>query len=239
MIIFPAIDLYESKAVRLYKGDYSAMTVYEEDVPALALRFKAAGATHMHMVDLEGARTGDTPNEALVAQVVQASGLFVQLGGGIRSFETIERYLAAGVARVILGTAAVTQAGFAAEAVSRYGEKVAVSVDVREGLVAVKGWTESTPYTCFEFCDSMRDAGVQTIICTDISKDGAMSGTNLALYGELCARYDMNIIASGGVDSLDAVRALGETGAYGAIIGKAYYTGAVDLAASVELAKTV
>ena len=235
MIIFPAIDLYGGKAVRLYKGDYAQMTVYDDDPSAVAARFKAAGATHMHMVDLEGAKTGGTPNLETIKAVVKNAGLFVELGGGIRSFDVMETYLDAGVSRLILGTAAVTDDGFAAEAVKRFGSAVAVGVDVKDGFVAVKGWTEKSSYTCFDFCRKMRDCGVKTIICTDISKDGAMMGTNRELYKDLSAVLDIDIIASGGVSTLEDIQALTDMGLYGAIIGKAYYTGAIDLAAAIEI----
>lgn len=235
MIIFPAIDLYGGKAVRLYKGDYAQMTVYDDDPSAVAARFKAAGATHMHMVDLEGAKNGGTPNLETIKAVVNSTDLFVELGGGIRSFDVMETYLDAGVNRLILGTAAVTDDGFAAEAVKRFGDAVAVGVDVKDGFVAVKGWTEKSSYTCFDFCRKMRDCGVKTIICTDISKDGAMMGTNRELYRNLSAVLDINIIASGGVSTLDDIQALTDMGLYGAIIGKAYYTGAIDLASAIEI----
>lgn len=235
MIIFPAIDLYGGKAVRLYKGDYAQMTVYDDDPSAVAARFKAAGATHMHMVDLEGAKNGGTPNLETIKSVVKTAGLFVELGGGIRSFDVMETYLNAGVNRLILGTAAVTDDGFAAEAVKRFGDTVAVGADVKDGFVAVKGWTEKSSYTCFDFCRKMRDCGVKTIICTDISKDGAMMGTNRELYKNLSAELDIDIIASGGVSALDDIQALTDMGLYGAIIGKAYYTGAIDLAAAIEI----
>lgn len=235
MIIFPAIDLYGGKAVRLYKGDYAQMTIYDDDPSAVAARFKAAGATHMHMVDLEGAKTGGTPNLETIKAVVKNAGLFVELGGGIRSFDVMETYLDAGVSRLILGTAAVTDDGFAAEAVKRFGSAVAVGVDVKDGFVAVKGWTEKSSYTCFDFCRKMRDCGVKTIICTDISKDGAMMGTNRELYKDLSSVLDIDIIASGGVSTLEDIKALTDMGLYGAIIGKAYYTGAIDLAAAIEI----
>lgn len=234
MLIFPAIDLYEGKAVRLFKGDYSQMTVYSEKPVEVAKAFAQAGAACLHMVDLEGAKTGDTPNCDTIREIAAESGLFTELGGGIRSLETIEKYLESGVNRVILGTAAVTQEGFAKEAVKLYGEKIAVGVDIRDGFVAVKGWMETTEHTCREFCKRMQADGVRTIICTDISRDGAMRGTNRELYGELSALLKMNIIASGGVSSIDDVRALAKLGIYGAIIGKAYYNGAIDLKEAIK-----
>ncbi len=235
MLIFPAIDLFEGKAVRLYQGDYAQMTVYSEDPPALAADFKAAGASCLHVVDLEGAKDGTTPNLETVKRLARA-GLFTELGGGIRSMGVVEDYLSAGVDRVILGTAAVTDEAFLREAVAAFGPKVAVGADLREGCVAIKGWTEKTSLPALEFCRRMEDLGVQTLICTDISRDGAMRGTNRALYGELTKTLGLEIIASGGVSSLEDISALKALGVSGAIIGKAYYTGAIDLRKAIEAA---
>ena len=236
MLIFPAIDLIGGKAVRLLRGDYAQMTVYSDRPAEIALDFRASGAKQMHIVDLEGAKTGETPNFETILNIKRTSGLFCEVGGGIRSIETVRCYLDAGVDRVILGTAAVTEPDFAARAVREYGEKIAVGVDLKDRCVAVKGWTETSQLTAVEFCRSMRDAGVRTIICTDISRDGAMRGTNLALYGDLSAKFDLNFVASGGVSSMDDVRRLRQMNLYGAIIGKAYYTGAVNLKEAVEAA---
>ncbi len=235
MIIYPAIDLYGGKAVRLYKGDYAQMTVYGEP-PAIAADFKASGATHIHLVDLEGAKNGDTPNMETVCAIKQQTGLFCEIGGGIRNFEVIERYLSAGVDRVILGTAAVTEEGFVKEAVERYGEHVAVGIDIKDDYVAIKGWTVKSAYKALDFCREMQEVGVKTLICTDISKDGAMQGTNHELYKQLSEQLDMRIIASGGVSSLDDVTRLSALNIHGAIIGKAYYTGAIDLKTAIEVA---
>lgn len=237
MLIYPAIDLYEGKAVRLYKGDYGNMTVYSDDPPAVAEHFAQCGATHMHIVDLEGAKNGSTPNFETVLEIKRRGGLFCEIGGGIRSMETIARYADACIDRVILGTAAVTEPGFVAQAVKKYGDKIAVGIDIKDGFVAIKGWTEKSEYSAFDFCAIMQEAGVGTLICTDISKDGAMQGTNHELYSELMRRFDMQIIASGGVSSLDDVIRLSRAGVYGAIIGKAYYTGAIDLKKAVEVSK--
>ena len=237
MILFPAIDLYEGKAVRLLRGDYDRMTVYSENPPEIAADFQAAGATHIHLVDLEGARSGETPNLETVKRIIASTDLFAEVGGGIRSMEVIDRYLSAGVRRVILGTAAVTDPEFLNAAVSAYGDAIAVGVDIKNGSVAIKGWTESSGRDAFEFCKEMQDMGVSTLICTDISKDGAMKGTNRALYRTLSERYAMNIVASGGVSSIEDVRALREMQLYGAIVGKAYYTGAIDLHEAIEVAK--
>ncbi|MGM9591048.1 MAG: 1-(5-phosphoribosyl)-5-[(5-phosphoribosylamino)methylideneamino]imidazole-4-carboxamide isomerase [Faecousia sp.] len=236
MIIYPAIDLYEGKAVRLLKGDYAQMTVYNEDPVAVARDFQALGATHIHLVDLEGARTGATPNLETVCAIRKATNLFCEIGGGIRSMEVVEAYLASGIDRVILGTAAVTDEGFLRRAVDAYGGKIAVGIDIREGFVAIKGWTEKSQERAMDFCGKMQNLGVKTLICTDISRDGAMQGTNLALYRELSKKFDLQIIASGGVSSMDDVKKLAAMNIHGAIIGKAYYTGAVNLKEAIEVA---
>ena len=237
MLIFPAIDLYEKKAVRLYKGDYNQMTVYNDNPLEVALDFKHSGATHIHMVDLEGAKSGTTPNLDVVCEVKEKTGLFVEVGGGIRSMKVIESYIGAGDDRVILGTAAGTDNDFLLSAVEKYGEKIAVGVDIKDGYVAVKGWTEKSDLEAFTFCEKMSNIGVKTLICTDISKDGAMMGANHDLYRELANRYDMQIIASGGVSSIDDVSKLAALDLYGAIIGKAYYTKAICLDEAIEVAK--
>lgn len=237
MIILPAIDLFEKKAVRLYRGDYNNMTVYSENPIEIARDFEACGATHIHMVDLEGAKDGTTPNIDIVAQVARETKLFVEIGGGIRSMQTVEKYFDAGVGRVILGTAAVNDPDFLLAAVSKYGERIAVGADVKDGCIAIKGWLENSGVTLDDFMAKMQSIGVRNIICTDISKDGAMRGTNLELYRTLSAKYSMDITASGGVSSMDDVRELRSMQLYGAIIGKAYYTGDIDMRVAVEVAK--
>ena len=235
MLIYPAIDLFEGKAVRLYQGDYKQMTVYSDDPPALARDFRAAGAKCLHLVDLEGAKSGETPNLDTV-RALAGCGLFTEVGGGIRSMAVAEAYLSAGVDRVILGTAAVTDEAFLKEALAAFGDKVAVGADLRDGFVAIRGWTEKTSLPALEFCSHMEALGVKTLIITDISRDGAMRGTNRALYGELSRALKLGIIASGGVSSLEDVTALKALGVSGAIIGKAYYTGAIDLKEAIEAA---
>ena len=237
MILFPAIDLYEKKAVRLYKGDYANMTVYSDNPIEIARDFEAKGCTHIHLVDLEGAKDGTTPNLAIVQQVAQETSLFVEIGGGIRTMQTVERYLQAGVSRVILGTAAVNDEAFLRAAVARYGEKIAVGADVKDGYIAIKGWLETSQVTLESFLEKMESIGVRNIICTDISKDGAMRGTNLELYRQLSEKFRMEITASGGVSTMDDIHQLRQMDLYGAIIGKAYYTGAIDLAEALEAAK--
>ena len=236
MILFPAIDIYGGKAVRLLHGDYARMTVYNDNPLAVARDFIACGATHIHIVDLEGAKTGETPNLELIAQIASC-GLFAEVGGGIRSEEVARRYLDAGVQRVILGTAAVTNPALLARLVRTYGEKIAVSVDVKDGCAAIRGWTEASGLTCDELCRRLQETGVSTVICTDISRDGAMRGANRALYADLSHQYPMNFIASGGVSSMEDVTALRDLGIYGAIIGKAYYTGAIDLRQAIEVTR--
>ena len=237
MILLPAIDLYEKKAVRLYKGDYENMTVYSENPIEIARDFEACGCRYIHMVDLEGAKDGTTPNLSIVEQVAQETSLFVEIGGGIRTMETVERYLLAGVSRVILGTAAVNDEAFLKAAVSKFGEKIAVGADVKDGYIAIKGWLEKSAITLEDFLQKMEAIGVKNIICTDISKDGAMRGTNLTLYRQLSQKYKMDITASGGVSTLEDIRQLRQMDLYGAIIGKAYYTGAIDLREALEVAK--
>ena len=237
MKLFPAIDLYDGKAVRLYKGDYNEMTVYSENPIEIALDFEKKGAKFIHIVDLEGARDGTTPNIEIVKQIATTTSLFTEIGGGIRSIETVKTYIENGVDRVILGTAAVKDEAFLLEAVKLYGEKIAVGVDVKDGFVAIKGWTEASQYTCFDFCEKMQKIGVKTIICTDISKDGAMQGTNRELYKELSEKFSIDITASGGVSSIDDIKALRKLDLYGAIIGKAYYIGAIDLEEALEAAR--
>ena len=237
MLIFPAIDLYNGKAVRLYKGDYSKMTIYNDNPLAVAEDFKNQGATCLHIVDLEGAKTGETPNIETVKALAEKSELFTEIGGGIRNLETAEKYINSGVNRIILGTAAVKDEKFLAEAVKKYGDKVAVGVDIKDGFVAIKGWTEKSDYDAYTFCDKMEKIGVKTLIITDISKDGAMQGTNLELYKELSQKYNMQITASGGVSTIEDVKNLAKINMYGAIIGKAYYTGAISIKEAVEVAK--
>ena len=237
MILFPAIDLYEGKAVRLFKGDYAQMTVYSEHPEEIAADFAACGATHIHLVDLEGARSGETPNLETVLKIRESSGLFCEIGGGIRSMEIVDRYLGAGLDRVILGTAAVADEGFLRAAVEKYGAKIATGADIRDGYVAVKGWTEQSGVTMDAFFEKMERIGVATVICTDISRDGAMRGTNREMYRMLSQKYSLQITASGGVSTMEDVRQLREMNLYGAIIGKAYYTGDIDLKKAIEVAR--
>ena len=237
MKLFPAIDLFDGKAVRLYKGDYNNMTVYSENPIEIARDFETQGAEFIHIVDLEGAKDGTTPNLNIVKQIANETSLFTEIGGGIRSIETVKAYLENGVDRVILGTAAVKDPDFLKTAIELFGDRIAVGVDIKDGFVAIKGWTEKSEYTCDEFCQKMQSLGVKTLICTDISKDGAMQGTNRELYRELSKKFKIDITASGGVSTIDDIKALRKLDLYGAIIGKAYYIGAIDLKEALEAAK--
>jgi phosphoribosylformimino-5-aminoimidazole carboxamide ribotide isomerase len=234
MVIYPAIDLYEGKAVRLYKGDYAQMTVYNENPAAVALDFRRCGADHIHLVDLAGAKSGKPENLDTIAAIIAAFGGFVEVGGGIRDMDTVDKYISIGVNRVILGTAAVKDPAFLKEALRKYGEKIAVGVDIKDGCVAIKGWTEKSDLTADDFMARMTAQGVATEICTDISRDGAMQGTNRALYKDLSAKYPIALIASGGVSDMEDIRALNAMNIHGAIVGKAYYIGAIDLKSAVE-----
>ncbi len=237
MLIFPAIDLYGGAAVRLFKGDYSQMTVYNTDPLAVAKDFEAKGASYIHMVDLEGAKDGTTPNLSVVKAVVENTGLRVEIGGGIRSMETVDKYISAGVYRVVLGTAAITDRPFLKAALEKYGEHIAVGADIKDGFIASKGWLETSSVSCEDFFADMESLGVRTVICTDISKDGAMRGTNRELYRSLSEKFSVDIVASGGVSSLEDVKALSDMKLYGAIVGKAYYVGAIELDAAIALAQ--
>ena len=237
MIILPAIDLVQKKAVRLFKGDYDNMTVYSDSPLSVAKDFEKCGATHIHIVDLEGAKDGTTPNIDVVRSIAENTRLSIEIGGGIRSIETVEKYFSVGVDKVILGTAAVCDEDFLTDAVKRFGQRVAVGADVKDGFIAIKGWLEKSQYSLEAFMEKMQGLGVSNVICTDISKDGAMRGTNLKMYRELSGKYSLDITASGGVSSIEDVKRLREMNLYGAIIGKAYYIGAIDLREAIEVAK--
>ena len=237
MYIYPAIDLFQGKAVRLFKGDYAQMTVYSENPVEVAESFKAAGATRMHLVDLEGAKKGSPANTDTIKALIRAFGGIVEVGGGIRDMETVEAYLSIGVDRVILGSAAVTDPEFLKAALKKYCSQIAVGVDLKDGYVAIHGWTQQSDLAADTFFAQMEQLGVKTVICTDISRDGAMQGTNRGLYKELSQRYAIDLIASGGVSDLEDISALATMNIHGAIIGKAYYIGAIDLKQAIEVAK--
>ncbi|MBQ3986172.1 MAG: 1-(5-phosphoribosyl)-5-[Oscillospiraceae bacterium] len=237
MIILPAIDIIEGKAVRLLRGDYDKKTVYSDDPVKLAIAFHMLGADEIHLVDLEGARDGGTPNFKTVENIVKATELRAEIGGGIRDEETVKKYLDIGVSRVILGTAAVENRPLLRTLAAKYGDRIAVGIDVRDGFAAIKGWKEITNTRLEDLLLELDQMGIKTVICTDISKDGAMSGTNRELYSSLSGKYRMRLIASGGVSSIEDVAALRDMGLYGAIIGKAIYNGAIDLKEALRAAK--
>ena len=235
MELLPAIDLRDGKVVRLFQGDYDQMTVYGDDPAAQAKAFAAAGARNLHVVDLDGAKDGTTANFETIQNIVRATGHSVEVGGGIRTEERIRRYLDLGVERCILGTIAVKDFDFTAKMAQKYGKHIAVGVDARDGFVAINGWKELSAEKGVDFCRRLRDAGVQTVIYTDISRDGAERGTNLELYQELSAIEGLNIIASGGISFESELLELERMGVWGAILGKALYTGKLDLSRAVQL----
>ncbi len=237
MNIFPAIDLIDKKVVRLLRGDYSKMTVYSENPLEVAKKFEAEGAEFLHMVDLDGAKSGETPNYDVVSDIVKNTGLNVEIGGGIRNMQTVEKYISCGVYRVILGTAAIKDREFLKEAAKKHGEKIAVGADIKDGFVAASGWFEKSDYNIFDFCRMLSELGIKTVIVTDVSKDGAMIGTNHELYKELSEKFGMDFVASGGVSSMEDIKKLKKLNLGGAIIGKAIYTGDINLKEALKCAK--
>ncbi len=236
MQILPAIDIFEKKAVRLFKGDYAQMTVYGKPLD-IAKKFEESGASYIHLVDLEGARAGDSSNFETVSEIISQVNIPCEIGGGIRNMSTVEKYVSVGAYRIILGTSAVSDKGFLKSAVAEFGNKIAVGVDARDGIVSISGWTEQSGIPTLDFIGEMLSLGIDTIICTDISKDGALSGANTELYKEILAKYRLKLIASGGVTTLDDVRELKNSGVYGAILGKAIYNGNIDLKEAISLAE--
>lgn len=234
MILLPAIDLYEKKVVRLTRGDYAQMTVYNDNPVAQAASFQETGAQWLHTVDLEGAKDGSTPNYSVIEAICKETSLKVEIGGGIRSLDTIQKYLDAGVERVILGTKAVTDSAFLEESLEKFGSHIAVGVDIKDGKIAIKGWLETAQDSVEDFFTKLCKLGVSTVICTDVSKDGMLAGTNVELYRQLSQQFSLDLIASGGVSSLEDLARLKELGLYGAILGKALYTGALDLKAALK-----
>ncbi len=240
MQLFPAIDLRNGQVVRLTQGDYDRMTVYGADPCAQARAFLGAGARCLHLVDLDGAKDGAPSNFDAIRAVARQGGLYIEVGGGIRTEARIEEYLALGVGRCILGSVAVTDFGFTARMLKKYGDRLAVGVDARDGLVAIHGWKELSGENGPDFCRRLYDAGCTAVIYTDISRDGAMQGTNLALYRELIAELPgLAITASGGISAKEELTELARMGAAAAILGKSLYTGALDLADCVRLVQSV
>lgn len=237
MLLFPAIDLYDGNAVRLIKGDFNKMTVYSDDPLEIAKNFRDSGAQYLHTVDLRGAKEGVLSCCDIIRSIVAETNLFVQTGGGIRSMDSVEALIDAGVSRIILGTAAVLDRNFLCECLKRYGNRTAVGADIKNGYIAVKGWSQLSDISAESFFENMENLGVETIICTDISKDGMMAGTNLELYEKLAGKYSLNIIASGGVTSYEDISKLNDIGVYGAILGKALYERSINLKDALKTAR--
>lgn len=235
MFLFPAIDIYDGKAVRLIKGDYKRKTVYSDNPVNTAEGFAEKGAAFLHIVDLMGAKTGENVCAPLLKDIFDKTGMFIQIGGGIRTEETANSLIKAGASRIILGTAAILDKKFLSSCLKEHKDKVAVGADIKDGFVAIKGWTETSKTPIDDFLSEMESIGVKTVICTDISKDGMMSGTNLSLYEELSKKYVLNIIASGGVSSYEDIKRLSEIGVYGAILGKAIYEKKIDIKKALSL----
>ena len=239
MILLPAIDLHQGQCVRLLRGDYDTAQVVAADPVETARAFEEQGAGWLHVVDLDGAKEGAPKNAELIAQVVERTGLQVEVGGGIRNMATVERYLELGAARVILGSAALRDPQFVAEAVKRYGKRVAVGIDALGGKVAAEGWLEQSQVDYLELARRMEDLGVQYLICTDISQDGTLAGPNLTMLDQLNQAVSCHVVASGGVSSLLDIVNLYDLGLYGAIAGKALYTGALDLRAAIAACRRI
>ena len=237
MFIYPAIDLRGGKAVRLTKGDYNKMNVYNDEPLLQAQSFRNDGAKFLHLVDLDGAKEGTPVNFDTIRKIVENTDMFVEVGGGIRTIERVKEYLQLGVDRVIIGTAAITNFPFLLEALSLYGDKIAVGVDTKDGKISVNGWLETTDTDGVEFCEKLRDAGVKTVIYTDISKDGMLQGTNLEIYKRLNEIEGLGIIASGGISFEHEIEALNKMGIYGAILGKALYENKLDLKSALKICK--
>lgn len=237
MIILPAIDIIDGKPVRLYQGDYSKKEIVADDIFETALSFERDGAEFLHLVDLDGARKGSRVNHELVIKLTQTLTVPVELGGGIRDFETIKHLIDNGVARVILGTAAVEDEKMLKKAVDTYGSKIAVGIDVREGRVSTRGWLENSKANYLDFAKHMESIGVKNIIVTDISRDGTLKGPNVEMLKELKKYIHINITASAGVSSIDDIKALSSIDLYGAITGKAVYAGALSLKEAIEISK--
>ena len=237
MQILPAIDIFEKKAVRLFKGNYAEMTVYGTPLE-IACSFEEKGASYIHLVDLEGARAGEPSNFETVSSVISSAKIPCEIGGGIRNISTVDKYVNAGADRIILGTSAVSDKAFLKESIKEFGTKIAVGVDARDGIVSISGWTQQSGIPTLDFIGEMLSLGIDTIICTDISKDGALAGTNTALYREILSKYTLKLIASGGVTTIDDIKELKECGTYGAILGKAVYNGNIDLCEAIAVGES-
>lgn len=233
MIIYPAIDLRDGKAVRLVEGDFSKETVFDANPVTAALRWQSAGAEWLHVVDLDGARSGSTSNASAVAAIRSAVRIPIELGGGIRTGKAAERYFDMGIDRVIFGTAAVQNADMISELVAKWGDRVAVGLDARDGKLATDGWLAQSEQTALDVALSLRQAGVATFIVTDIHKDGKLQGPNLAMLKQAQFALQSGVIASGGISTVEDVKEVAAVGVDGAIIGRALYDGRIDLADAI------
>lgn len=238
MIIYPAIDIKDKCCVRLIQGDFNAVSVYSQDPMEVALKWQEKGAVFIHMVDLNGAKTGNPINLSVIIEIAERLSIPVQLGGGIRTLNDIEFILSKGVHRVILGTSAVRNKEVVKNALNRYGDRIAIGIDARDGKVAIEGWLQSSDYDAVDFGKLMEDLGAQTIIYTDISRDGMMKGPNLKAMEEMSNTISVRVIASGGVTTLEDIRNLKKTGVSGVIIGKALYTGDISLEEAIRIAES-
>ena len=237
MIILPAIDIIDRKPVRLYQGDYAQKEIVGSSVMELAKNFEQSGAEYIHLVDLDGAKEGKRVNHEIILETAHALDVSVEAGGGIRTMAQIESYLENGIDRVILGTSAMEDPQLLQDALRRYGERIAVGIDCRDGLVYGRGWLEASELHYITFAKQLEEMGVQTVIVTDISKDGTLSGPNTDMLAALKEQSGMRIIASGGIRSIEDIAALKQLGLYGAITGKAMYHGTLDLKAAISLCR--
>ena len=235
MVILPAIDIKDGNCVRLYKGDFGTVEKVAEDAVKTALAFKHAGACSMHMVDLDGAKNGGRPNRDLIMETAKASGLKTEIGGGIRDMDSVEDYLQNGLARVILGSAALSRPEFVREASKRYGDRIAVGIDAKNGFVSIHGWIETSEVSYLDFAKRMEDIGIRYIIYTDIDRDGTLEGPNFEHLAALQTAVSCNIIASGGIKDIGHIEKLTAMGLYGAICGKSIYSGSLELKAAVTV----
>jgi len=237
MIIYPAVDIKDGRCVRLLQGEFYKVTVYSDDPLEMALKWESLGAEYLHVVDLDGARTGEPKNISITSKIAAKLNIPVQLGGGIRSIETIEKVISMGIRRVILGTSAVKNPDLVKQAVENFRENIVIGIDAKDGKVAIDGWEKTSEFTAIDFANKMVELGAKTIIYTDISRDGMLTGPNLDAMREMAQSVDAEIIASGGVSNLKDIKNLKETGVSGVIVGKALYTGNVDLQEAIKAGK--
>ena len=237
MIIYPAIDIKDGRCVRLVQGKFNDVTVYSDNPVDMAIKFEEMGAQYLHVVDLDGARFGQPQNIAIASEMAVRLGIPIQLGGGIRTIETMEIILCKGIERIILGTSAVNDHELVKKAVQSFGNNLAVAIDAKDGLVAIEGWAKTSSFTAVGFARKMEELGAKVIIYTDISRDGMLKGPNLKAMEEMVKAVKINVIASGGVTNIQDIKNLKEIGVSGAIVGKALYTGDVDLKEAIEIAK--